>query len=79
MAGKPKGTPMLEAILIIVALGGLEVLLWWADHRRQSEQLATLEAIWAELATMNEERPHRPQPSPLPLPAAEPAPPPAAN
>jgi hypothetical protein len=45
---------LLEAVVIIVALGGLEVLLWWADHRRQEDQLATLEAIWAELATMNE-------------------------
>jgi hypothetical protein len=50
---------MLEAIIIIVALGGLEVTLWWADHKRQAEQLATLEAIWVELALLNEERaPH---------------------
>lgn len=46
---------MLEAIVIIVALGGLEIILWWADHKRQAEQLATLEAIWVELALLNEE------------------------
>ena len=33
---------MLEAIVIIIALGGLEIALWWADHKRQAEQLATL-------------------------------------
>jgi hypothetical protein len=47
---------MLEAIIIIIALGGLEIALWWADHKRQAEQLATLEAIWVELALLNEER-----------------------
>ena len=47
---------MLEAIIIIVSLGGLELALWWADHKRQAEQLATLEAIWVELALLNEER-----------------------
>jgi len=46
----------LEAIVIIVALGGLEIALWWADHKRQAEQLATLEAIWVELALLNEDR-----------------------
>jgi hypothetical protein len=47
---------MLEAIIIIVALGGLEIALWRADHKRQAEQLATLEAIWVELALLNEQR-----------------------
>ena len=47
---------MLEAIVIIIALGGLEIALWWADHSRQAEQLATLEAIWVELAMLNEDR-----------------------
>jgi hypothetical protein len=47
---------MLEAIVIIIALGGLEIALWWADHNRQAEQLATLGAIWVELALLNEER-----------------------
>lgn len=48
---------MLEAIVIIIALGGLEIALWWSDHKRQEEQLATLEAIWVELALLNEEKP----------------------
>jgi hypothetical protein len=47
---------MLKAIVIIIALGGLEITLWWADHKRQAEQLATLEAIWVELALLNEDR-----------------------
>lgn len=53
---------MLEAIVIIIALGGLEIALWWADHKRQAEHLATLEAIWVELSLSNEERvsPHSP-------------------
>src|SRR5580704_4927361 len=45
---------MLEAITIIIALGGLEIALWWADHKRQQDQLETLEAIWVELALLNE-------------------------
>jgi hypothetical protein len=45
---------MLEAIVIIIALGGLEIALWWADHKRQHDQLETLEAIWVELALLNE-------------------------
>lgn len=61
---------MLEAIVIIVALGGLEIALWWADHKRQAEQLATLEAIWVELALLNEEKASR-QPSPLPGPDSQ--------
>lgn len=61
---------MLEAIVIIVALGGLEIALWWADHQRQAEQLATLEAIWVELALLNEEKASR-QPSPLPGPDSQ--------
>jgi hypothetical protein len=47
---------MLEAIVIIIALGGLELTLWWLDHKRQAEQLATLDAIWVELALLNEDR-----------------------
>lgn len=47
---------MLEATVIIVALGGLELTLWWLDHKRQAEQLATLDAIWVELALLNEDR-----------------------
>ena len=45
---------MLEAIIIIIALGGLEIALWYADHKRQRDQLETLEAIWVELALLNE-------------------------
>lgn len=45
---------MLEAIIIIIALGGLEIALWYADHKRQHDQLQTLEAIWVELALLNE-------------------------
>jgi len=60
---------MLEAIVIIIALGGLEITLWWADHKRQAEQLATLEAIWVELALINEERvPAHPSARPVDLP-----------
>lgn len=55
---------MLEAIIIIVALGGLEVALWWADHKRQREQLQTLEAIWVELALMNDGKDRTQQPAP---------------
>jgi hypothetical protein len=51
---------MLEAIVIIIALGGLEIALWWSDHKRQAEQLATLEAIWVELALLNEDTAARP-------------------
>jgi len=56
---------MLEAIVIIIALGGLEIALWWADHNRQAEQLATLEAIWVELAVLNEDRGSRDPRQPL--------------
>jgi hypothetical protein len=55
---------MLEAI-VIIALGGLEITLWWADHNRQAEQLATLEAIWVELAMLNEDRGSRDSRQPL--------------
>lgn len=65
---------MLEAIVIIIALGGLEIALWWADHKRQAEQLATLEAIWVELALLNEERVpthSSARPIDLPIPVAQ--------
>jgi len=70
---------MLEAIVIIVALGGLEVILWLADHRRQEAQLDTLEAIWAELATLNEHQERQAERPGLPLSAARPVEPPPAN
>ncbi len=44
---------MLEAIVIIIALGGLEVLLWFLDHRQQRKQIELLDSIWAELAIRN--------------------------
>lgn len=44
---------MLEAFVIIAALGGLEALLWALDHRQQKKQIELLDAIWAELAIRN--------------------------
>ncbi len=44
---------MLEALVIIIALGGLEVILWWLDHRQQNKQIELLDSIWAELAIRN--------------------------
>ena len=44
---------MLEAIVIIVALGGLELILWYLDHRQQNKQIELLDSIWAELAIRN--------------------------
>lgn len=44
---------MLEALVIIVALGGLEVVLWLLDQRHQKKQIELLESIWSELAIRN--------------------------
>ncbi len=44
---------MLEALVIIIALGGLEVILWSLDHRQQKKQIELLDSIWAELAIHN--------------------------
>ncbi len=44
---------MLEAFVIIVALGGLEVVLWYLDHRQQNKQIELLDSIWSELAIRN--------------------------
>jgi hypothetical protein len=55
---------MLEAILIIVTLGGLEFLLWHIERKRQirieiedvvqqGRQLEVLDGILTELAIMN--------------------------
>ena len=44
---------MLEAVVIIVALGGLELILWYLDHRQQKKQIELLDSIWAELAIRN--------------------------
>jgi len=46
-------TIMLEAIVIIIALGGLELILWCLDHRQQKKQIELLDSIWAELAIRN--------------------------
>jgi hypothetical protein len=47
------GISMFEAFLIIVALGGLELILWYLDHRQQKKQIELLDSIWAELAIRN--------------------------
>lgn len=44
---------MIEALVIIVALGGLEIVLWYLDHRQQNKQIELLDSIWAELAIRN--------------------------
>ena len=44
---------MLEAIIIIVALGGLELLLWYLGQREKRRELELLDAIWTELALRN--------------------------
>jgi hypothetical protein len=44
---------MLEAVIIIVALGGLEIVLWHLDHKQQKKAVDLLESIWAELAIRN--------------------------
>ena len=43
----------MEALLIIFALGGLELVLWYLDHRQQKRQIDLLDSIWAELAIRN--------------------------
>jgi hypothetical protein len=47
------GLIMLEAFVIIVALGGLEFILWYLDRREQRKQIELLDSIWAELAIRN--------------------------
>ncbi|HYH01212.1 MAG TPA: hypothetical protein VD837_18950 [Terriglobales bacterium] len=44
---------MIEALVIIVALGGLEIVLWCLDRRHQEKQIELLESIWSELAIRN--------------------------
>jgi hypothetical protein len=46
-------TPMLEAVVIIVALGGLELILWLMERRSRAKELELLDAIWTELALRN--------------------------
>lgn len=47
------GLAMLEAFVIIVALGGLEIVLWYLDRREQTKEIELLDSIWAELAIRN--------------------------
>ena len=47
------GVAMLEAFVIIIALGGLEIILWYLDRRDQRKQIELLDSIWAELAIRN--------------------------
>jgi hypothetical protein len=44
---------MIEALVIIVALGGLEIVLWHFDHKQQKKVVELLDSIWAELAIRN--------------------------
>lgn len=44
---------MVEALVIIVALGGLEFILWSLDHKQQKRQIELLDSIWSELAIRN--------------------------
>ena len=55
---------MLEAFVIIVALGGLEIVLWYLDRREQQKEIDLLGSIWAELAIRNsvEEEAHTSSP-----------------
>jgi hypothetical protein len=50
---RPRWIIMIEAVVIIVALGGLELVLWYLDHRQQKKQIELLDSIWAELAIRN--------------------------
>lgn len=54
---------MLEAFVIIVALGGLEFILWCLDRREQRKQIELLDCIWAELAIRNSAEEEVPIPS----------------
>jgi hypothetical protein len=47
------GKFMLEAVIIIMALGGLEIVLWCFDHKQQKKVVELLDSIWAELAIRN--------------------------
>ena len=41
---------MAEAFVIIIALGGLEFVLWCLGRKPQKRQIELLHSIWAELA-----------------------------
>ncbi len=54
---------MWEALLIIISLGGLEVLLWWTDReelRKQTEILEDIAAILYENGNGEEESEEEP-------------------
>jgi hypothetical protein len=36
---------MYDTVAIIVSLGGLEILLWWLDHKEHKKQTEVLEEI----------------------------------
>ena len=44
---------MWETLAIIASLGGLELVLWLVDRRRQERQLDVLESILTELTLHN--------------------------
>ncbi len=52
---------MLEALVIILALGGLELVLWYFDRRQQNRQIELLDSIWTELAIRNSDEEETPQ------------------
>ena len=65
----------MEAFVIIVALGGLELLLWYLDRGHQKKQIDLLDSIWAELAirnSMQEEAEKPPQAEKQPQPEKQP-------
>jgi hypothetical protein len=47
---------MIEALIIILALGGLEAYLWWRDSARQAEQVKYLKRIYQELSELNKKK-----------------------
>ncbi len=67
---------MTEAILIIVALGGLEFTLWMLGRRHQTRQLQVLESIHFQLLLRSNPRPQaaRPHGSPVTTFTTAPAP-----
>ena len=55
---------MLEAFVIIFALGGLEIILWYLDRRDQRKEIELLDSIWAELVIRNSAEEESQIPSP---------------
>jgi hypothetical protein len=50
---------MIEAIVIILALGGLELVLWKLDQKAQQKQQETLDGILTELVIHNQNAPEK--------------------